>query len=103
MSNLSKVVRTSEAIVIVRDRTNGRTFEDFIVGTETANSNYRRTLERDAQLIRSEKLGSSGQLISTEESIVEANRKILSEIVYFTPLQEKLNVIEESLFGSTDD
>lgn len=102
MAELSKVQRTNDAIIIQRDKPNSKAFEQHTIVTEQLTAAYQRSLEIDAQLIRSEKLATTGELISTEQVLIEASRNQRSQMVYFTSLQEKVARSREQLFGGFD-
>ena len=89
MSNqFSETVVTEDAIIIVRKRSNARMFEDYRVTQKRLKDNFVKSLEFEAQSIRSEKLKSTGELISTTDSLLAAQRERLSQIVYFDTLRK---------------
>lgn len=98
---LSKVTRTDDAIIVERKASNARAFQNYLVDRITLTAYYKETLERDAQLIRSDKLQNSSQLVSREQSLLEASRRAQSEIIYFTTLQKKIEDSRSRLFGDS--
>lgn len=87
-SKLSETRRTDEAIFIIRKHSNAKMFEDYTVEQERNEKNYIEALELEAQSIRSEKLETTGNLVSTVDSLLEVQREQLSQIVYFNTLEK---------------
>lgn len=102
MSELTSVIRTEQAIVIQVSRTQPPlALQRYQERQERNTAAYRRGLELDAQLIRSEKLSRTGRLISAEQALIEASRRLQDQVIYFTPLQEKVAAQRARLAGDT--